>query len=142
MAAPLSLLEELARAAESNVTKDQLIVLFEREVAEDVEKIMDFRRLSTELRIQTSQPLIQIKMGIRFRLFYQIFRFRCANQIQIYSLLINKQHLTIRRRDGYVAELRASRSCDDTLGTIEMLSGMLLDDMEKASRLLLMARET
>ncbi|GKE92503.1 hypothetical protein Tco_1573598, partial [Tanacetum coccineum] len=96
MAAPLSLLEELARAAESNVTKDQLIVLFEREVAEDVEKIMDFRRLSTELRV------------------------------------------TIRRRDGYVAELRASRSCDDTLGTIEMLSGMLLDDMEKASRLLLM----
>ncbi|GKE95545.1 hypothetical protein Tco_1580400, partial [Tanacetum coccineum] len=33
-------------------------------------------------------------MGIRFRLFYRIFRFRCANQIQIQSLLINKQHLT------------------------------------------------
>ncbi|GJX21843.1 putative ribonuclease H-like domain-containing protein [Tanacetum coccineum] len=36
-----------------------------------------------------------IKMGIRFRLFYQIFRFRCANQIQIQSLLINKQHLKL-----------------------------------------------
>ncbi|GKF77822.1 hypothetical protein Tco_0230292 [Tanacetum coccineum] len=33
-------------------------------------------------------------MGIRFRLFYRIFRFRCANQIQIQSLLINKQHLS------------------------------------------------
>ncbi|GJY41086.1 hypothetical protein Tco_0428356 [Tanacetum coccineum] len=36
-------------------------------------------------------------MGIRFRLFYRIFRFRCANQIQIQiqSLLINKQHLSV-----------------------------------------------
>ncbi|GJU33090.1 hypothetical protein Tco_1176679 [Tanacetum coccineum] len=33
-------------------------------------------------------------MKIRFRLFYRIFRFRCANQIQIQSLLINKQHLS------------------------------------------------
>ncbi|GJU34935.1 hypothetical protein Tco_1183289 [Tanacetum coccineum] len=40
MAAPLSLLEELARAAKSDVMKDQLIVLFEREVAEDDEKFM------------------------------------------------------------------------------------------------------
>nr|GEU59704.1 hypothetical protein [Tanacetum cinerariifolium] len=48
----------------------------------------------------------------------------------------------IRRMDGYVAELRASRSCDDTLRTIEMLSRMQLDGMQKASHLLLMMRET
>ncbi|GJU12455.1 putative ribonuclease H-like domain-containing protein [Tanacetum coccineum] len=82
MVALLSLLEELARAAESDVTKDQLIVLFEREVAEDVEKVRDFRRLSTQLRE------------------------------------------VVRRSDGYVAELRALRSCDDDLGTIKMLSRM------------------
>ncbi|GKB90170.1 hypothetical protein Tco_0962442, partial [Tanacetum coccineum] len=80
--APLSLLEELAHAAESGVTKDQLIVLFEREVAEDAEKIRDFRRLSSELRE------------------------------------------AVRRRDAYVVELRASKSCDDAFGTIEMLSRM------------------
>ncbi|GKD15916.1 putative reverse transcriptase domain-containing protein [Tanacetum coccineum] len=32
-------------------------------------------------------------METRFKLFYRIFRFRCANHIQIQSLLINKQHL-------------------------------------------------
>ncbi|GKA82778.1 hypothetical protein Tco_0789526 [Tanacetum coccineum] len=48
----------------------------------------------------------------------------------------------VRRRDGYVAELRASRSCDDALKTIKMLSHMQLDDMEKAARLLLMVSDT
>ncbi|GKC00292.1 hypothetical protein Tco_0986428 [Tanacetum coccineum] len=48
----------------------------------------------------------------------------------------------VRRMDGYIAKLRLYKSCDDTLGTIEMLSRMQLDDMEKAARLLLMARET
>ncbi|GJX46397.1 hypothetical protein Tco_0271587 [Tanacetum coccineum] len=100
MDAPLQLLEELARATNSDVTKDQLIVLFEREADEDVAKIMDFRRLSKELRA------------------------------------------VVRRRDGSIAELGVYRSCDDTLGTIEMLSRMQLDDMEKDARLLLMARET
>nr|GEX79692.1 hypothetical protein [Tanacetum cinerariifolium] len=46
------------------------------------------------------------------------------------------------RRDEYVAELRASKSCDDALGTIEILSRMQLDNMEKAARLLLMAMDT
>nr|GEX50206.1 hypothetical protein [Tanacetum cinerariifolium] len=100
MAARLPLLEELARATESDVTKDHLIMLFEREVAEDAGKVRDFLRLSSELRE------------------------------------------AIRRSDGYVAELRASRSCDDALGTIEMLSHMQLDDMEKVARFLLLARET
>ncbi|GKE37330.1 hypothetical protein Tco_1460735 [Tanacetum coccineum] len=53
-----------------------------------------------------------------------------------------KLKAVVRRRDGYIVELRLYKSCDDTLGTIEMLSRMQLDDMEKAARLLLMARET
>nr|GEY83798.1 chalcone--flavonone isomerase [Tanacetum cinerariifolium] len=48
----------------------------------------------------------------------------------------------VRRRDGYVVELRASRSCDDPIGNIKMLSHMQLNDMEKAARLLLMVRDT
>nr|GEZ95908.1 hypothetical protein [Tanacetum cinerariifolium] len=100
MDASLPLIEELAHTADSDVTKDQLIVLFETKVAKEVDKIMDFRRLSSELRA------------------------------------------AVRKRDGYIAELRLYRSCDDTLGTIEMLSRMQLDDMEKAGRMLLMARET
>nr|GEU50570.1 hypothetical protein [Tanacetum cinerariifolium] len=82
------------------VTKDQLIVLFEREDAENVEKIMDLCRLSSELRA------------------------------------------AVKRRDGYIVELRLYRSCDDTLRTIEMLSHMQFDVMEKVARMLLMARET
>ncbi|GKF35774.1 hypothetical protein Tco_0112532, partial [Tanacetum coccineum] len=50
MAASLLLIKELARAADSDLTKDQLIVLLEREIAEDVDKIMDFSRLFSELR--------------------------------------------------------------------------------------------
>ncbi|GJU70043.1 hypothetical protein Tco_1256302 [Tanacetum coccineum] len=34
-------------------------------------------------------------MGIRFRFFYRILRFRFTNQIQIQSLLINKHHLSL-----------------------------------------------
>ncbi|GJX28783.1 argininosuccinate synthase, chloroplastic [Tanacetum coccineum] len=34
-------------------------------------------------------------MKIKFRLFYRIFRFRCANQIHIQRLLINKQNLHV-----------------------------------------------
>ncbi|GKB40097.1 hypothetical protein Tco_0885039 [Tanacetum coccineum] len=53
-------------------------------------------QVKADVSIQVSQPLIQIKMEIGFRLFYHIFRFRCANQIQIQSLLINKQHLGLQ----------------------------------------------
>nr|GEW73236.1 hypothetical protein [Tanacetum cinerariifolium] len=100
MDASLPLIKELTHTADSDMTKDQLIVLFEREVVEDVDKIMDFRRLSSELRE------------------------------------------AVRKRDGYIAKLGLCRSCDNTLGTIEMLRHMHLDDMEKAGRMLLMARET
>ncbi|GKB89031.1 hypothetical protein Tco_0961303 [Tanacetum coccineum] len=44
------LLQELSRAADSRDIRDQLSVLFRREVSEDVEKMEDYRRLSNELR--------------------------------------------------------------------------------------------
>nr|GFA39762.1 hypothetical protein [Tanacetum cinerariifolium] len=56
--------------------------------------------------------------------------------------LSSKLGKAVRRRDGYVVELRASRSCDDPIGNIKMLSHMQLNDMEKAARLLLMVRDT
>ncbi|GJU06613.1 hypothetical protein Tco_1123043 [Tanacetum coccineum] len=49
MSSSLPLIQELARAAESDVTKDQLVLLFEREIAESVGKI-EYRRLCIELR--------------------------------------------------------------------------------------------
>nr|GEU33564.1 reverse transcriptase domain-containing protein [Tanacetum cinerariifolium] len=97
---PLPLLEELFRAVDSHGTKDQLIVLFQREASKDARKVREFRRLSSEMRE------------------------------------------AMRRRDGYITELKMSRSSDDVIGTIKMLRRMQLRDMEKASRLLLMARET
>ncbi|GKA12948.1 hypothetical protein Tco_0692494 [Tanacetum coccineum] len=42
--------EELVSAAGSDATKDQLVVLFEREVAESLGKIEEYRRLCIELR--------------------------------------------------------------------------------------------
>ncbi|GKC92290.1 hypothetical protein Tco_1157732, partial [Tanacetum coccineum] len=62
--------------------------------------------------IQTSQPLLQIKMGIKFRLFYRIFRFRCANQIQIQSLLINKQHLRHEKEDRFYKNISSEEEED------------------------------
>ncbi|GJX79561.1 hypothetical protein Tco_0327710 [Tanacetum coccineum] len=50
MASSLPLIQELARAPGSDVMKDQLVVLFEREVAESVGKIEEFGRLCIELR--------------------------------------------------------------------------------------------
>ncbi|GKF91765.1 hypothetical protein Tco_0275466 [Tanacetum coccineum] len=44
------LLQELARAADYDDIRDQLLVLFTREVAEDTEKKENYRRLSCELR--------------------------------------------------------------------------------------------
>ncbi|GKE29475.1 hypothetical protein Tco_1444859 [Tanacetum coccineum] len=81
MASLFPLIEELARSSGSDVVNDQLVVLFEREVVEDVGKIEEIRRLCIE-------------------------------------------------------------SCDDVLGTIEMLRHMQSDDTENVARLLSMARET
>nr|GEY51963.1 hypothetical protein [Tanacetum cinerariifolium] len=50
MTSSLPLIHKLAYAAGSDVMKDQLVVLFEREAAESVGKIAEFRRLCIELR--------------------------------------------------------------------------------------------
>ncbi|GJV43204.1 hypothetical protein Tco_1427740 [Tanacetum coccineum] len=44
------LFRELARAADSDDVRDQLSVLFRREIAEDLKKMEHFYRLSNELR--------------------------------------------------------------------------------------------
>nr|GEX18545.1 hypothetical protein [Tanacetum cinerariifolium] len=46
----MPLLQELARAVDSNDIRDQLSVLFRREVNKDYEKMHDYQRLSNELR--------------------------------------------------------------------------------------------
>ncbi|GKG30664.1 hypothetical protein Tco_0423152, partial [Tanacetum coccineum] len=43
--------------------------------------------------------------------------------------------------DGYINELEMCDSSDEVLESIEIIRRMQLDDMEKASRLLLMARD-
>ncbi|GKD24211.1 hypothetical protein Tco_1230425 [Tanacetum coccineum] len=93
------LLQELARAADSDDIRDQLLVLFTREVAEDTEKMENYRQLSNQLRND------------------------------------------VRMRDKYIRELRTSNMSDEVVESIEILKWVQLDDMEKASRLLLMARE-
>nr|GEU29094.1 hypothetical protein [Tanacetum cinerariifolium] len=92
------LLQELARAADSDDIGDQLLVLFSREVAEDTEKMENYRQLSGQLR-----------NGVRMR-------------------------------DRYIRELRTSDMSDEVAESIEILKRVQLD-MEKESRLLLMARE-
>ncbi|GJZ00272.1 hypothetical protein Tco_0517701 [Tanacetum coccineum] len=93
-----SLLQELARAADSDDIRDQLLVLFTREVVEDTEKMENYRRLSGDLR-----------NGVRMR-------------------------------DKYIRELRTHMS-DEVIESIKILKRVQLHDMEKASQLLLMARE-
>ncbi|GKE06732.1 hypothetical protein Tco_1398750 [Tanacetum coccineum] len=93
------LLQELLRAADSYDIKDQLPVLFRREVVEDSHKMHDYRRLSSKLRE------------------------------------------AVRMEDEYINELQMLDSSKEVLKGIEIMRRMQLDDMEKASRLLLMARE-
>ncbi|GJY96969.1 hypothetical protein Tco_0513879 [Tanacetum coccineum] len=93
-----SLLQELARAADSDDIRDQLLVLFTREVVEDTEKMENYHRLSGDLR-----------NGVRMR-------------------------------DRYIRELRTHMS-DEVIESIKILKRVQLHDMEKASHLLLMARE-
>ncbi|GKC58497.1 hypothetical protein Tco_1086095 [Tanacetum coccineum] len=45
----LPLLQELAHAADSHDVRDQLPVLFQREIAKDLKKMLDYYRLSDEL---------------------------------------------------------------------------------------------
>ncbi|GKA70538.1 hypothetical protein Tco_0776677 [Tanacetum coccineum] len=48
----------------------------------------------------------------------------------------------VRMMDQYINELQISYSSDDVLGSIKIIRRMQLDDMEKASHLLLMARDS
>ncbi|GJW08078.1 hypothetical protein Tco_1570501 [Tanacetum coccineum] len=93
------LLQELSRTADSYDIRDQLSVLFQREVVEDSQKMHDYRRLSSELTE------------------------------------------AVRMRDEYMNELQMFDNCEEILESIEIMRRMQLDDMEKASRLMLMARE-
>ncbi|GJZ07789.1 hypothetical protein Tco_0542072 [Tanacetum coccineum] len=93
------LLQDLARAADSDDIRDQLSVLFTREVADDTEKMKNYSQLSGELR-----------NGVRMM-------------------------------DIYIRELRTSHMFDEVVESIQILKQMQLDDMDKASRLLLIARE-
>ncbi|GKC70436.1 reverse transcriptase domain, reverse transcriptase zinc-binding domain protein [Tanacetum coccineum] len=47
--APLPLLEELSKTAMSTLTKDQLLILIQREVKEDASKVSEFKKLAGEL---------------------------------------------------------------------------------------------
>ncbi|GKB59742.1 hypothetical protein Tco_0915928 [Tanacetum coccineum] len=47
--APLPLLEELSKTAMSIKTKDQLLILIQREVKEDASKVSKFKKLAGEL---------------------------------------------------------------------------------------------
>ncbi|GJY74506.1 hypothetical protein Tco_0478937 [Tanacetum coccineum] len=94
-----SLFQELSRAADSDDIKDQLLVLFTKEVAEDKEKMENYRQLSGQLRND------------------------------------------VKMRDRYIRELRTSDMSDEVVESIEIIKQVQLDDMEKASSFLLMARE-
>ncbi|GJY88081.1 hypothetical protein Tco_0502709 [Tanacetum coccineum] len=95
----IPLFHELSRAADSHDIRDQLSVLFRREVAKDLVKMEDYFKLSDKLRIG------------------------------------------VETRDGYISELQRSDMSKEVFESIEILRLMQVDDMEKASRLALMARE-
>ncbi|GJV44680.1 hypothetical protein Tco_1429216 [Tanacetum coccineum] len=94
-----SLLQELSRAADSYDIKDQLAVIFQREVIEDSQKMHEYHRLSNEL----TEP--------------------------------------VRMRNQYMNELQILDNSEEILESIEIMRRMQVDEMEKASRLMVMARE-
>ncbi|GKD19528.1 hypothetical protein Tco_1208686 [Tanacetum coccineum] len=97
--ANIPLFHELSRVDDSHDIRDQLSVLFRREVAKDLVKMEDYFKLSNELRIG------------------------------------------VEMRDGYISELQRYDMSKEVLESIEILRLMQVDNMEKASRLALMARE-
>ncbi|GKF16144.1 hypothetical protein Tco_0061062 [Tanacetum coccineum] len=94
------LLQELARVADSHDIRDQLPMLFRREVVEGSKKMEEYCKVSGELSE------------------------------------------TIRMRDEYIKELWMYNWSDEILESIKIIRSMQVDDMKKASRLLLMAKET
>nr|GEZ47181.1 hypothetical protein [Tanacetum cinerariifolium] len=98
----MPMLQELAGAADSTDIKDQLSVLFRREVKEETQKMHDYRRLSDELRE------------------------------------------SVRMRDAYIEEFQRLQMyvySNEVTESIEILKSMQVDDIEKAFRLILMARD-
>ncbi|GJR08791.1 hypothetical protein Tco_0791443 [Tanacetum coccineum] len=93
------LLRERARTADSHNIKDQLSVVFEREVVEDTQNMQSYYRLSNKLRE------------------------------------------AVRMRDEYINELQTTNNSNDVADSIEIMRCMQHDDIEKASRLMVMARE-
>ncbi|GJT75328.1 hypothetical protein Tco_1042053 [Tanacetum coccineum] len=98
--APLPLLEELSKTAMSTKTKDQLLILIQREVKEDASKVSEFKKLAGELLED------------------------------------------VRRRRGYIGELKKLKTNNDAIETVELLQRMQKDDLEEATLLLLMANKT
>ncbi|GJY08463.1 hypothetical protein Tco_0375517 [Tanacetum coccineum] len=93
------LFRERARTADSHNIKDQLSVVFEREVVEDTQNMQSYYRLSNKLRE------------------------------------------AVRMRDEYINELQTTNNSNDVADSIEIMRRMQHDDIEKASRLMVMARE-
>ncbi|GJR77270.1 hypothetical protein Tco_0089635 [Tanacetum coccineum] len=58
-----------------------------------------------------------------------------------YFKLSDELRIGVERRDGYISELQISDMSKEVLESIEILRLMQVDDIEKASRLALMARE-
>ncbi|GJX10423.1 hypothetical protein Tco_0200282 [Tanacetum coccineum] len=95
----LPLLEELARVADSRDIKDQLSVIFRREVFQDSQKMRDYYRLSNEITE------------------------------------------AVRMRDEYMKELQMLPKSDAVCESVAIMRRMQVDDMQVASRLMLMATE-
>ncbi|GKB05770.1 hypothetical protein Tco_0833965 [Tanacetum coccineum] len=70
---------------------------------------------------------------------YVFRRLPCNSVDSVPSVLSTE--IWVGMRDGYINELQMSDSSVEVLESIEIMRCMQVDDMEKASRLLLMARE-
>ncbi|GJV96898.1 hypothetical protein Tco_1548475 [Tanacetum coccineum] len=67
-----------------------------------------------------------------------------SEKMHDYRRLSDELRESIRMRDAYIEEfqrLQMYDSSDEVIESIEILKGMQVNDMEKASRLILMARE-
>ncbi|GKA21388.1 hypothetical protein Tco_0701377 [Tanacetum coccineum] len=63
-------------------------------------------------------------------------------KLQEFCRLSSELREVVRMRDQYIDELKMLSGCDEILESIKIKRRMQLNDMEKASHLLLMARET
>nr|GEU96222.1 hypothetical protein [Tanacetum cinerariifolium] len=61
--------------------------------------------------------------------------------MQNYYRLSNELREAVRMRDGYINELQISNNSNEVSDSIEIMRRMQFDDIEAASRLMLMARE-